>query len=119
VIRQLQLKNRPFFDDAMEAASEEPTCLDSNRFFLIGITVHDLLPKELKPDWPSLLGFAVGRSVQGLHRGNPSGGLYLALDVDLQKLPGDSPLPRKALLQIIRSYRSFHNGCNSYKVHRY
>ena len=65
--------------------------------FWIGVTVHDLLPDNLKPYWPSLVGIAVGRAVQGLQNGKPSGELFLALDVDLRKLPGNSPLLRTVL----------------------
>ena len=84
-------------NNVLAAGQTQPSFLEDNegQKFWMGITVHDLLPENLRDYWPSIIGLAVGRTVQGLQSGNPSAGLYLALDVDLRKLPGDSPLLRK------------------------
>jgi hypothetical protein len=79
-------------NNVVSAEQTTPAFLEDHegQKFWIGVTVHDLLPKGLKPYWPSLLGIAVGRTVRGLQGTKPSGELYLALDVDLRKLPGES-----------------------------
>lgn len=59
--------------------------------FWIGITIHDLLPEQLRSSWPSILGIALGRSVEGLDTNHPSDSFLLALDLDLRKLPGSAP----------------------------
>ncbi len=60
----------------------------------MGITVHDLLPKNLKQYWPPLLGFAIGYTVRDLNTSQPYHETFLALDLDLRKLPGDTKFLR-------------------------
>jgi Predicted periplasmic lipoprotein (DUF2279) len=88
---------RPSSNDVVEAGQSTPGFLEDHegQKFWLGVTVHDILPRELKPYWPPLLGIAIGRAVEGLQRGKPSAGMYVALDLDLRKLPGKSPLLRK------------------------
>jgi len=59
--------------------------------FWMGITVHDLLPKNLQDYWPSIVGFAAGYTVRGLNTPHSYHETIIALDLDLRKLPGDSP----------------------------
>jgi hypothetical protein len=58
--------------------------------FWMGITVHDLLPKNLQEYWPSILGLAAGYTVRGLNTPHSYHETIIALDLDLRKLPGDS-----------------------------
>jgi hypothetical protein len=56
----------------------------------VSVNVKELLPNLLPDFWPSFLAVAVGYGVKDLYR--PGGGdreLYLALDYDFSKLPGD------------------------------
>ena len=58
--------------------------------FWLGITVYDLLPEELKRYWFPVLGLAVGYTVRDVNTPQPYHETFLALDLDLRKLPGDS-----------------------------
>ena len=58
--------------------------------FWMGITVHDLLPKNLQEYWPSILGLAAGYTVRDLNTPHSYHETIIALDLDLRKLPGDS-----------------------------
>lgn len=62
--------------------------------FWMGITVHDLLPENLREYWPSVIGFAVGYTVRDLNTPRPYHETILALDLDFRKLPGDSQFLR-------------------------
>lgn len=62
--------------------------------FWMGITVHDLLPGKVKYLWPSILGIAVGYTVRDLNTPRPYHETFIALDLDLRKMPGDSPFLR-------------------------
>ena len=68
--------------------------------FWMGITVHDLLPLRLQQYWPSFVGVAVGYTVRDLITANPHDETFIALDVDLRKLPGDSEF-LKTLWQVL------------------
>ena len=68
--------------------------------FWMGITVHDLPPLRLQQYWPSLAGVAVGYTVRDLIAANPRHETFIALDVDLRKLPGDSEF-LKTLWQVL------------------
>jgi len=58
--------------------------------FWMGITVHDLLPKNVQDYWPSIIGLAAGYTVRGLNTPHSYHETIIALDLDLRKLPGDS-----------------------------
>ena len=58
--------------------------------FWMGITVYNMLPKELKRYWLPMVGFAVGYTVRDLNTPKPYHEAILALDLDLRKLPGNS-----------------------------
>jgi len=58
--------------------------------FWMGITVHDLLPKNIQEYWPSMVGIAAGYTVRGLNTPHSYHETFIALDLDLRKLPGDS-----------------------------
>ena len=58
--------------------------------FWMGITVYDLLPKDLRRYWLPAVGFAVGYTVRDLNTPKPYHETILALDLDLRKLPGNS-----------------------------
>ena len=58
--------------------------------FWMGITVHDLLPKNFQDYWPSIIGLAAGCTVRGLNTPHSYHETIIALDLDLRKLPGDS-----------------------------
>jgi len=58
--------------------------------FWMGITVHDLLPKNFQEYWPSIVGLAAGYTVRGLNTPHSYHETIIALDLDLRKLPGDS-----------------------------
>lgn len=58
--------------------------------FWVGITVYDLLPKELKRYWFPIVGLAVGHTLRDANTPRPYHETFLALDLDLRKLPGDS-----------------------------
>jgi len=62
--------------------------------FWMGITVHDLLPERVRYLWPSILGIAVGYTVRELNTPRPYHETIIALDLDLRKMPGDSPFLR-------------------------
>ena len=74
--------------------------------YWLTLSLWDVLPASLKPYWPSWLGIAVGYGAQNTmlgkntyHNRPDNIGLgdqewYLALDYDLRKLPGDTPLLR-------------------------
>jgi len=69
--------------------------------YWLSFSVHDFLPRSLKPYWPSWLALAVGYGANNTMLGkniyNSAGGrgmgqqeIYIALDYDLRKIPGDS-----------------------------
>ncbi|MDH7514558.1 MAG: DUF2279 domain-containing protein [Bacteroidota bacterium] len=72
--------------------------------FWLALTVEDVLPAGLKRFWPDWLGIAVGygaantviaKNTYNTDRNNIGLGdqeWYIALDYDLRRLPGDSPL---------------------------
>jgi len=62
--------------------------------FWMGITVHDLLPKTLQDYWPSIVGVAAGYTVRGLNTPHSYHETFIALDLDLRKLPGNSAFLR-------------------------
>ena len=62
--------------------------------FWMGVTVHDLLPEGIQEYWPSPLGIAFGWTLRGIETPQPYHELIIALDVDLRKLPGESPFLR-------------------------
>jgi hypothetical protein len=73
--------------------------------YWLALTVEDLLPEAAKSWWPDWLGVAVGyganRTMLGKNIYNSAGGVgqgeqewYVALDYDLRKLPGDTPILR-------------------------
>lgn len=62
--------------------------------FWMGITVYDLLPKELQRYWLPAVGLAVGYTVRELNTPTAYHETILALDLDLRKLPGDSQFLR-------------------------
>jgi hypothetical protein len=59
--------------------------------FWMGITVHDVLPEGVRDYWPPILGIAAGYTVRGLNTPHAYHETIVALDLDLRKLPGDSP----------------------------
>ena len=59
--------------------------------FWMGVTVHDLLPEGVREYWPRILGLAAGYTVRGLNTPHAYHETIIALDLDLRKLPGDSP----------------------------
>lgn len=59
--------------------------------FWMGVTVHDLLPEGVREYWPPILGLAAGYTVRGLNTPHAYHETIIALDLDLRKLPGDSP----------------------------
>jgi len=59
--------------------------------FWMGVTVHDLLPEGVREYWPPILGLAAGYTVRGLNTPHAYHESIIALDLDLRKLPGDSP----------------------------
>ncbi len=62
--------------------------------FWMGITVVNLLPKQLKRYWLPVVGLAIGYTVRDLNTPRPYHEAILALDLDLRKLPGDSQFIR-------------------------
>lgn len=58
--------------------------------FWMGITVYNLLPKDLQKYWLPAIGLAVGYTVRDLNTPKPYHETILALDLDLRKLPGNS-----------------------------
>lgn len=58
--------------------------------FWMGITVVNLLPKQLKRYWLPVVGLAIGYTVRDLNTPKPYHEAILALDLDLRKLPGNS-----------------------------
>jgi len=58
--------------------------------FWMGITVYNLLPKDLQKYWLPAVGLAVGYTVRDLDTPKPYHETILALDLDLRKLPGNS-----------------------------
>ena len=59
--------------------------------FWMGVSVHDLLPEGVREYWPPILGLAAGYTVRGLNTPHAYHETIIALDLDLRKLPGDSP----------------------------
>ena len=70
----------------------QPGFLEDNegQKFWMGITVHDLLPKNFQSYWPPIVGLAVGYTLRGLNTPHPYHETIVALDLDLRKLPGKS-----------------------------
>ena len=62
--------------------------------FWMGITVYDMLPKQLQRYWIPAIGVAVGYTVRDLNTPKPYHETIIALDLDLRKLPGNSQLLR-------------------------
>lgn len=62
--------------------------------FWMGVTVYDVLPKALRRFWFPMVGLAVGYTVRDLNSPNPYHETFLALDLDLRKLPGNSQFLR-------------------------
>jgi len=59
-------------------------------FHWLTVNVHDLLPENLRGDYPAWLNIAVGHSVRGLDlKGAGGHELFLSLDWNLEGLPGD------------------------------
>ncbi len=58
--------------------------------FWMGITLYNMLPKELQRYWLPAVGLAVGYTVRELNTPKPYHETILALDLDLRKLPGNS-----------------------------
>ncbi len=74
----------------------QPGFLEDNegQKFWMGITVHDLLPKNYQGYWPPIIGLAVGYTLRGMNTPHPYHETIIALDLDLRKLPGDSKFLR-------------------------
>ncbi len=62
---------------------------EGQRFWL-SLKLENLLPKSLKALWPDFLCVALGLGVRDLQRDGGHLELYLALDYDLTRLPGES-----------------------------
>lgn len=79
-------------NNVLAAGQTQPGFLEDNegQKFWMGITVHDMLPKNYQAYWPSIVGLAVGYTVRGLNTPRPYHETFIALDLDLRKLPGDS-----------------------------
>lgn len=58
--------------------------------FWMGITVYNLLPKDLQKYWLPAVGLAIGYTVRDLNTPKPYHETIIALDLDLRKLPGNS-----------------------------
>ncbi len=76
----------------LAANQVQPGFLEDNegQKFWLGITVHDLLPKNFRSYWPPIVGLAVGYTLRGENTPHPYHETIIALDLDLRKLPGDS-----------------------------
>ncbi|MCH7761364.1 hypothetical protein IIA15_08230, partial [candidate division TA06 bacterium] len=60
--------------------------------FWLSADLHPLLPQSIKPYWPNFLNLALGYSTEemDIHKnGSGYSELFLALDYDLRKLPGE------------------------------
>ena len=79
-------------NNVLASDQTQPGFLEDNegQKFWMGITVHDLLPKNYQPYWPSIVGLAVGYTLRGMNTPHPYHETIVALDLDLRKLPGDS-----------------------------
>ncbi len=64
-------------------------------FHWLSIDLHELLPEGLREIYPPYINIAIGHSVRDLDgRGGGKHEIYLSLDLDPRKLPGDSPILR-------------------------
>lgn len=86
----------PSSNDVSAANQTVPRFLEDHQgqHFWLGFTLHDLVPAEAKRYIPPIVGIAVGRAVSDLDGPHPSHEVILALDLDLRKMPGDSPFLR-------------------------
>ena len=77
-------------DKVIASQQELPGFLEDHegQKFWMGITVHDLLPKDLQEYWPPIIGLAAGYTVRGLNTPHSYHETIIALDLDLKETSG-------------------------------